>query len=126
MNDEPPKTIEREVKGWPRATTGDAGRGGLRFIYARVELGHLHGSSLADLPFPQKCATSSWHNTSAAVNRPNTNMRPRLSRPEPPAGAVLRAGRGLDLMLRGRSRDGVALRDDNGPALPRADEKRGK
>ena len=54
MNDEPLASIEREVLGWPGVTTGDTGRGGLQFSYARVELGHLHGSSFADLPFPKK------------------------------------------------------------------------
>lgn len=53
MNDEPLTTIEREVKSWPGVTTGDTGRGGLRFSYGRVELGHLHRNS-ADLPFPKK------------------------------------------------------------------------
>src|ERR671933_486749 len=47
-------TIEREVKSWPGVTTGDTGRGGLQFSYGRVELGHLHGSSFADLPFPKR------------------------------------------------------------------------
>jgi hypothetical protein len=54
MNDEPLASIEREVLGWPGVTTGDTGRGGLQFSYGRVELGHLHGSSFADLPFPKK------------------------------------------------------------------------
>jgi Family of unknown function (DUF5519) len=54
MNDELPAEIEREVKSWPGVTTGDTGRGGLQFSYGRVELGHLHGSSFADLPFPKK------------------------------------------------------------------------
>lgn len=54
MNDELRMTIEREVKSWPGVTTGDTGRGGLQFKYGRVELGHLHGSSFADLPFPKK------------------------------------------------------------------------
>ena len=54
MNDEPLAEIEREVKSWPGVTTGDTGRGGLQFSYGRVELGHLHGSSFADLPFPKK------------------------------------------------------------------------
>ena len=27
--------------------------GGVEFRYGRVELGHLHGDSLADLPFPK-------------------------------------------------------------------------
>ena len=54
MSDEPLALIEREVKSWPGVTTGDTGRGGLQFNYGRVELGHLHGSSFADLPFPKK------------------------------------------------------------------------
>jgi Family of unknown function (DUF5519) len=54
MNDELLTMIEREVKSWPGVTTGDTGRGGLQFSYGRVELGHLHGSSFADLPFPKK------------------------------------------------------------------------
>ena len=53
MNREPLTTIEREVESWSGVTTGDTGRGGLQFNYGRVELGHLHGSSFADLPFPK-------------------------------------------------------------------------
>ena len=51
MNHEPLRTIEREVASWPGVSTG---RGGLRLSYGKVELGHLHGSSFADLPFPKK------------------------------------------------------------------------
>ena len=54
MSDELSTLIEREVKSWPGVTTDDAGRGGLQFRYRKVELGHLHGSSFADLPFPKK------------------------------------------------------------------------
>jgi Family of unknown function (DUF5519) len=54
MNDELLAEIAREVKSWPGVTTDDTGRGGLQFSYGRVELGHLHGSSFADLPFPKK------------------------------------------------------------------------
>ena len=54
MNEEPLTMIERQVKSWPGVITGDTGRGGLQFSYGRVELGHLHGSSFADLPFPKK------------------------------------------------------------------------
>ena len=54
MNDEPLAIIEHEVLRWPGVSTGDTGRGGLQFSYDKVELGHLHGSSFADLPFPKK------------------------------------------------------------------------
>ena len=54
MTDDLLEHIEREVLGWQGVTTGDTGRGGLQFSYGRVELGHLHGSSFADLPFPKK------------------------------------------------------------------------
>ena len=54
MNNEPLAMITREVLEWPGVTTGDTGRGGLQFSYGRVELGHLHSSSFADLPFPKK------------------------------------------------------------------------
>jgi hypothetical protein len=54
MTDEPLARVKRKVKSWPGVTTGDTGRGGLQFSYGRVELGHLHGSSFADLPFPKK------------------------------------------------------------------------
>jgi Luciferase len=54
MKEDLVSTIEREVKSWPGVTTGDTGRGGLQFSYGRVELGHLHGSSFADLPFPKR------------------------------------------------------------------------
>lgn len=54
MSDGPSARIEREVLRWPGVSTGDTGRGGLLFSYGRVELGHLHGDSFADLPFPKK------------------------------------------------------------------------
>lgn len=54
MNDDLSTLIERTVTGWPGVTTGDTGRGGLQFRYGRVELGHLHGGSCADLPFTRK------------------------------------------------------------------------
>lgn len=49
------KTIESEVGGWPGVTVEPHTRGvGLQFRYGRIELGHLHGDSLADLPFPRR------------------------------------------------------------------------
>src|SRR3712207_3978150 len=62
--------IEREVKSWPGVTTGDTGRGGLQFSYGRVELGHLHGSSFADLPFPKKVRNKLIAQGRASVHPP--------------------------------------------------------
>ena len=48
------KEIVREVSGWPDVTVQPHRFGGLEFRLGRRELGHLHGSRLADLPFPVK------------------------------------------------------------------------
>src|SRR5215204_7141810 len=85
MKDEPLTTIEREVKGWPGVTTGDTGRGGLQFSYGRVELGHLHGSSFADLPFPKKVRNELIAQGRASVHPPLPNsgwVRRRMYAPE--------------------------------------------
>ena len=70
MNDELLAEIEREVKSWPGVTTGDTGRGGLQFSYGRVELGHLHGSNFADLPFPKKVRNELIAQGRASVHPP--------------------------------------------------------
>jgi hypothetical protein len=44
--------IVREVSAWPGVTTGRHRFGGTEFRCGHRELGHLHGSRLADLPFP--------------------------------------------------------------------------
>jgi hypothetical protein len=44
--------IVREVSAWPGVTIGRHRFGGTELRYGRRELGHLHGSRLADLPFP--------------------------------------------------------------------------
>src|ERR1051325_10225659 len=44
--------IEREVGSWDGVTTHPHRFGGVEFRVGRRELGHLHGSRLADLPFP--------------------------------------------------------------------------
>jgi hypothetical protein len=44
--------IRNEVGGWPSVTVERRGRDFLEFRLGRRELGHLHGSRLADLPFP--------------------------------------------------------------------------
>lgn len=44
--------IAREVTSWPDVTSAPHRFGGVEFRVGRRELGHLHGDSLADLPFP--------------------------------------------------------------------------
>jgi hypothetical protein len=46
------QAIVREVSMWPGVTAGPHRFGGTELRYGRRELGHLHGSRLADLPFP--------------------------------------------------------------------------
>lgn len=45
-------TIRQEVLGWPGVTEHPHRFGGVEFRLGRIELGHLHGDYLADLPFP--------------------------------------------------------------------------
>src|SRR5262245_4400232 len=44
--------IRREVGSWPGVQVTPHRFGGIEFRVDRREIGHLHGSSLADLPFP--------------------------------------------------------------------------
>lgn len=44
--------IAREVASWDGVSAAPHRFGGLEFRVGRRELGHLHGSRLADLPFP--------------------------------------------------------------------------
>ena len=84
MKREPLTRIEHKVKSWPGVTTGDTGRGGLQFSYGRVELGHLHGSSFADLPFPKKVRDELIAAGRASVHDPLPNsgwVRRRMDDP---------------------------------------------
>jgi hypothetical protein len=47
-------TIQREVQSWDGVTAIPHRFGGVEFRLGKVELGHLHGDRLADLPFPKK------------------------------------------------------------------------
>lgn len=47
------KIIERELLSWPDVTVGEHRFGGREFRVGQRELGHLHGSAVADLPFPR-------------------------------------------------------------------------
>lgn len=85
MNDEPQRVIEREVKSWPEITTGDTGRDGLQFSYGKVELGHLHGNSFADLPFPKRVRDQLIADGRASVHPPLPDsgwVRRRMDSPE--------------------------------------------
>jgi len=44
--------IVRAVSAWPGVTAGPHRFGGTELRFGRRELGHIHGSRLADLPFP--------------------------------------------------------------------------
>ena len=46
------EAIARAVATWPGVSVTSHGAGFLEFRIDRRELGHLHGSRLADLPFP--------------------------------------------------------------------------
>ena len=52
MDDPITAQIAREVAGWDGVTVAPHRFGGIEFRLGRRELGHLHGSRLADLPFP--------------------------------------------------------------------------
>jgi hypothetical protein len=48
------EAIRAEVAGWPGVEAVPHRFGGTEFRLGRVELGHLHGDRLADLPFPRR------------------------------------------------------------------------
>jgi hypothetical protein len=47
------EAIERELLSWPDVTVGEHRFGGREFRVGKQEIGHLHGSHVADLPFPR-------------------------------------------------------------------------
>lgn len=46
------QAIEEMVASWPGVTVSSHAMGFVEFRVGRREIGHLHGSRLADLPFP--------------------------------------------------------------------------
>src|SRR3954453_1796208 len=52
MNDPITAQIREEIAAWDGVTVEPHRFGGIEFRVGRRELGHLHGSRLADLPFP--------------------------------------------------------------------------
>jgi hypothetical protein len=47
-------TIKQELLSWPGVTVQPHRFGGAEFQVNHHEIGHLHGSRLADLPFPMR------------------------------------------------------------------------
>ena len=47
------EVIERELLSWPDVMAGSHRFGGREFRVGKLEMGHLHGSRVADLPFPR-------------------------------------------------------------------------
>ncbi len=43
-----------ELTTWPGITTGPGRFGSVTYLYGTREIGHVHGNSHADLPFPTK------------------------------------------------------------------------
>ncbi len=52
--DSPADRIRRELTSWAGVTVEPHRFGGVEFRVGRREIGHLHGSRLADLPFPRR------------------------------------------------------------------------
>lgn len=48
------ESIARVVTGWEGVSQHPHHFGGIEFRLGRQELGHLHGDSLLDIPFPKK------------------------------------------------------------------------
>jgi Family of unknown function (DUF5519) len=46
--------IRDEILSWPDVTAEPHRFGGLEFRLHKIEMGHIHGDRLADLPFPMK------------------------------------------------------------------------
>lgn len=46
--------ICKEILSWPRVTTSANRFGGTEFRIGKSEIGHIHGVTLADLPFPMQ------------------------------------------------------------------------
>lgn len=91
MRDRPSTMIEREVMGWPGVALGDTGRGGLQFDYGKVELGHLHGDTSADLPFPKKVRDELIEQGRASVHPPLPDsgwVRRKMDGPEDAAAVI--------------------------------------
>ncbi|CAN5249729.1 hypothetical protein BH24ACT16_BH24ACT16_04940 [soil metagenome] len=86
MQKDAAKTVENEVGGWPGVTVEAHSRGaGRQFRYGKIELGHLHGDSVGDLPFPKKVHDELLAQGRASTHPPLPNsgwVRRRIESPE--------------------------------------------
>jgi len=48
------KIVEEHVLSWPGVTAHPHRFGGREYLLGRREIGHIHGDSLVDIPFPTK------------------------------------------------------------------------
>lgn len=46
--------IRAALQGWPGITSQPHRFGGIEYCLGRREIGHVHGDSLVDIPFPKK------------------------------------------------------------------------
>ena len=46
--------ITEAVTSWTRVTSQPHRLGGVEYVIGRREIGHIHGDSLVDIPFPKK------------------------------------------------------------------------
>ena len=46
--------ITEAVTSWPNVTVQPHRFGGVEYVIGRREIGHIHGDSLVDIPFPKK------------------------------------------------------------------------
>lgn len=46
--------ISKAVKSWEGVTSAPHRFGGVEYVIGKREIGHIHGDSLVDIPFPKK------------------------------------------------------------------------
>jgi hypothetical protein len=105
MSDRPSVRIGREVESWPGVSTGETDRGGPGFYYGKVELGHLHGDTSADLPFPKKVRDGLIAEGRASVHPPLPESGWVRRRMDGPGGAEAVIGLLRENYERARARD---------------------
>ena len=52
--------ISKTVTSWEGVTSSQHRFGGVEYVVGKREIGHIHGDSLVDIPFPKKYGMESW------------------------------------------------------------------